>query len=168
MDIGSAPSAHIRRIVGDALSETGMGQRRLEAAMSLPRWALRGLMDPARRQSPSVDRAAEICRALGYELVIRPRDERLEQVADDLGPEGVIPDNTLPPQAPGASLAPVSDPRLAEILAAFADEWDELNARGREALAIRVWTLLPELRERERRLARVVAWLGWRVVEGGR
>ena len=35
-------------------------------------WSLRGILDPARKQSPSVDRAAEICRAVGLEFYIGP------------------------------------------------------------------------------------------------
>ena len=58
------------------------------------------------------------------------------------------------------------DRGIAEILAALADEYEALDAHGRESLRLRFWGLNPDLRERERTAARVVAWLGWRVVEG--
>ena len=41
-------------------------------SQSLPRWALRGILDLSRRQSPSMDKAAEICEALGLELYVGP------------------------------------------------------------------------------------------------
>lgn len=47
-----------------------MGVRRFERARGLPAWALRGILDPHRGQIPSVDRAADICAALGLELRI--------------------------------------------------------------------------------------------------
>ncbi len=61
---------------------------------------------------------------------------------------------------------PVADRRLAEMLAVLADEFETLDARGQESLTLRFWGLHPDLRERGCSLARVVAWLGWRVVSG--
>ena len=49
-----------------------MGARRFEQSRGLRPWSLRGLLDPERRQVPSVDRAAEICRAVGLELTLEP------------------------------------------------------------------------------------------------
>ena len=43
---------------------------------------------------------------------------------------------------------PVTDPRIAEALAALADEYEALDARGRESLLVRFWALNPDLRER--------------------
>ncbi len=167
MDAAQTPSAQIRSIVATALSESGMGQRRLEATRSLPAWSLRGIMDPSREQAPSVDRAADILTALGYELRICRR-EAVSAAASKpsrstLRPPHVDPDAPAP--LSGTALETVSDRRLAEILAAVADEWEALNEAGRVSLETRIWTLHPDLRERERRLARVVGWLGWRVVE---
>ena len=68
----SSPSERIRQAVRGALDGAAMGARRFERARGLKPWALRGLMDPERRQIPSVDRAAEICEALGLELTIGP------------------------------------------------------------------------------------------------
>lgn len=50
----------------------GVGARRLEDMLGLPRWTFRGLLDPKRLQAPSVDRAAEIASALGIELYLGP------------------------------------------------------------------------------------------------
>ena len=66
------PSERIRNYITQAVAESGVGVRRYEAEHGLPRWALRGVMDLSRRQSPSVDRAAEICEALGLEFYIGP------------------------------------------------------------------------------------------------
>ena len=66
------PSERIRQAVRGALDGAAMGARRFARAHGLKPWALRGLMDPERRQNPSVDRAAEICEALGLELTIGP------------------------------------------------------------------------------------------------
>ncbi len=63
-------SAQIRGRVRAALDDASMGARRFERARGLPAWALRGLLDPHRVQAPSVDRAADICAALGLELKI--------------------------------------------------------------------------------------------------
>ena len=49
------------------------------------------------------------------------------------------------------------DRAIAEILAALADEYEALDAYGRESLRLRFWGLNPDLRERERTAARVVA-----------
>lgn len=73
-----------------------------------------------------------------------------------------------PESGPGAALEPVPDRRIAEALAVLADEYEALNPRGRESLLMRFWAAYPDLRERERSLARVVDWLGWRVIAGGR
>ena len=76
-------------------------------------------------------------------------------------------DSARAPPASDTGFEPVSDRRLAEVLAVLADEWEEaVDERAREALLIRFWHAYPDLREREQSLARVVAWLGWRVIEG--
>ena len=66
------PTEHFRQIVRDSVKESGMGLRRFEAAHNLRPWALHGLLDSVRKQKPSLDRAAEICRALGLEFYIGP------------------------------------------------------------------------------------------------
>ena len=166
MDIAPALSAQIRSIVTDALAESGMGQRRLEATRSLPAWSLRGIMDPSREQSPSVDRAAQILAALGYELVIRPRGA-VSDTSPEISPSVSRIRETdfekksaaeIPP--PGSAWEPVPDCGIAEILAALADEYEALDAHGRESLRLRFWGLNPDLRERaDRRAGRRLARL---------
>ncbi len=66
-------SDRIRAAARDAIRAAGTGARRFERERGLKPWTLRGLLDPKREQAPSVDRAADICAALGLELTIRPR-----------------------------------------------------------------------------------------------
>ena len=72
MTTPTRPSERIRSAVRDALETAGVGARRFEAVHGLRPWALRGILDPTRQQAPSVDRAAEICAALGLALSIGP------------------------------------------------------------------------------------------------
>ena len=59
-------------LIRTGMERSGVGVRRYERDHGLRPWALRGLLDPSRRQAPSIDRAAEICTALGLELYIGP------------------------------------------------------------------------------------------------
>ena len=73
-----------------------MGARRFEKMRGLKNRALLGLLDTKRRQSPSVDKAAEICGALGLELYIGPaRGEPVRPApSDEAGqPAGVAKPN---------------------------------------------------------------------------
>ena len=83
MPIPTPPSEQIRRAVREALEAAGVGARRFEAARGLRPWTLRGILDPARQQAPSVDRAAEICAALGLSLSIGPAGESGVTGTDD-------------------------------------------------------------------------------------
>lgn len=51
----------------------GVSERRFEDMLGLKKWSLRGLLDPKRSQSPSIDKAKEISDALGWEFYIGPR-----------------------------------------------------------------------------------------------
>ena len=66
------PSDQIREVVSRALEDAKVGARRLEKQYGLQPWSLKGILDPARKQSPSVGRAAEICDALDLEFYIGP------------------------------------------------------------------------------------------------
>ena len=66
------PSEIIRDKVKLTLMEKGIGVRKLEEQTKLPKWFLRGVIDESRKQTPSVDRAKEICDALGLEFYIGP------------------------------------------------------------------------------------------------
>ena len=83
MSESTRPSEQIRRAVREALAAAGVGARRFEAAHGLRPWTLRGILDPTRRQAPSVDRAAEICAALGLMLSIGPSNDLRADSEDD-------------------------------------------------------------------------------------
>ena len=65
----------MRKAAQQALARTNLGARRFETVNGLKPWSLRGLLDNRRQQVPSVDRAAEICEALGLEFYIGPPRE---------------------------------------------------------------------------------------------
>ena len=62
----------IRTAIRDSMRRSGAGARTLEAKLGLKPWSLRGILDRRRPQVPSVDRAFEICQALGLEFYIGP------------------------------------------------------------------------------------------------
>ena len=66
------PFELIRNAIRDSMQRSGAGARTLEAKLGLKPWSLRGILDRRRPQVPSVDRAFEICRALGLEFYIGP------------------------------------------------------------------------------------------------
>ena len=66
-------SDQIRDLVTSAMAAENVGARRFEDRLGLKRWTLRGFLDPERKQSPSIDRAQEICRAMGLDLYVAPR-----------------------------------------------------------------------------------------------
>ena len=80
----------------EALAAAGVGARRFEAAHGLRPWALRGILDPTREQAPSVDRAAEICAALGLTLSIGPPAGDRD-AASRTGPAGALSEPPVPP-----------------------------------------------------------------------
>ena len=57
-----------------------------------------------------------------------------------------VPAETLPEST--VAIEPMADDAIAEMLSLLADEYRELNERGRQALAIRYWQAFPELRAR--------------------
>ena len=104
--------------------------------MSVRALALRANMPVRSVQSvidghvPSITRAEEICDALGLELYIGPPRSGAAEVSDAPG---------------GSAFLPVSDRRLAGMLATLADEYEAMNPRGRDALATRFDIAFPEL-----------------------
>ena len=100
------PSEQIRHAVREALAAAGVGARRFESAHGLRPWALRGILDPTREQAPSVDRAAEICAALGLTLSIEPAAASRARDGDGAAlsePKAVVWGNAseaAPPAAP--------------------------------------------------------------------
>ena len=124
--------------------------------------------DPSRRSLLALAKAT----GASIEWLVTGRGQAPERVSSGKTPcisdQGVFPEDTLVRDRPDPALIPVSDRRLATILAVLGDEWDALNEAGRASLVVRFWAAHPDLRERESRLARVVGWLGWRVIEGRR
>ena len=79
------PSEQLRQAIQDVLTKSKMGARSFELKHGLRKWALRGLLDPVRRQSPSVDKAKELCEALGLEFYIGPpRKGALKELQEKL------------------------------------------------------------------------------------
>lgn len=158
-------ATHLRQIV----------QRRVEAEGLHPLARRTGLGIGQIRsictgRAPLLTTVIQVCAALGYELVIRPRGAAAPEAPTPVkSPEFDVgndtpapPDRTVPTpaSAPGVAFEPVPDRRIAEVLAVLADEWEAADARTREALLIRFWHAYPDLRERAaaragRRLARL-------------
>ena len=67
------PFDRLRSAIRESLGRSGVGARKLESKLGLRPWSLRGILDSRRPQVPSVDRAFEICKALGLEFYIGPR-----------------------------------------------------------------------------------------------
>lgn len=66
-----------REMLRAAVADHGVGERRFEQDHGLPKWSLRGILDPNRNQTPNLDKAEEICARLGWRLridAIRPFD----------------------------------------------------------------------------------------------
>ena len=99
MPTPTRPSEQIRHAVREALAAAGVGARRFETANGLRPWALRGILDPTREQAPSVDRAAEICAALGLTLSIGPSDGARAN-DEEGGPRGAAAKALSEPPAP--------------------------------------------------------------------
>lgn len=76
----------------ESVRASGIGTRRLEAEKGLPKWSLRGILDSRRPQLPSVDRAVEICEAIGLECYVGSHRDMGEsrRIASALG----LPHNT--------------------------------------------------------------------------
>ena len=110
---------------------SGESYRSIAARAGVPTRSLTAIIEG---HAPSVDRAADICGALGLEFYIGP--PRTPDAAP--GPLGR-------PEAEPA-FAPAEDPDFAAVVAALADEYQANNDRGRRSLIARFWALFPELR----------------------
>ena len=76
------PHQTIRQAIRERLQEESIGARRFEEKHGLPLHALHGILSRKRPKIPSVDRAAELCEALGLEFYIGPPRE--EDVASSI------------------------------------------------------------------------------------
>ena len=108
MPKSTRPSEQIRHAVREALAAAGVGARRFEATHGLRPWALRGILDPTREQAPSVDRAAEICAALGLTLSIGRSDK--SRAEPEEGASGAAPASLREPPGAGWNDAPDAAP----------------------------------------------------------
>ena len=73
-----------------------------------------------------------------------PKATTIQALCDALGLEFYI---GLPRQI-ALNLLPISDQELAQVIAVLADEYEELNLSGREALLTRFWHFHPDLAQR--------------------
>lgn len=159
-------SDQIRELVTSAMAAEKVGARRFEDRHGLKRWTLRGFLDPERKQSPSIDRAQEICRAMGLDLYVAPRS--LEVVGAGAPPavrteiEGPISGEVVGLSAPdvGQSNAKklegfVRVPLHDVDLAAGAGAQNDSEAAGGHLLFRQDWMRKLGLAPRDARLARV-------------
>ena len=133
--MSSRPSDKLRQLLLADLERCGVGVRRYEQDKGLAPWSLRGITDRSRPQVPSIDRAAEICAALGVELCIGPQSVNGQPLSQIEPGEG----------DPPGGIVRVSDPRLAEILSELSRHFDLLNDPGREALLVRLASYFPDV-----------------------
>ena len=112
MTESTRPSEQIRRAVREALAAAGVGARRFETARGLRPWTLRGILDPTRQQAPSVDRAAEICAALGLTLSIGPPADARANGEDDEAGAGKEAALSEPPTSEWGGALPPSPPAV--------------------------------------------------------
>ena len=123
---------------------SGESYRSVAARAGVPTRSLTAILEG---HAPSIDRAADICDALGLEFYIGP----------PRAPASDLPLPRSPVEEP--AFAPDADPDFAAVVAALADEYQANNDRGRRSLIARFWALFPELRgggagREVRRLAR--------------
>ena len=138
MEHMTKPSDVIRRAAKAAQEEFGGGVRALENRLGLKPWSLRGILDSQKPQSPSVDRAVDICSALGLELYIGPPRTRRSQTKTPF-----VGDRLASGEVPGL---PVRDRELAEALAAVVEHWEALESDyARRDWLARLWATSPAL-----------------------
>lgn len=91
-----------RQMLKEMIDARGTSERRFEDDFKLPKWSLRGILDPKRAQVPSIDKAKEICDALGLEFYIGPPRDRPGQRLELAGEEFA----SVPLYDPTASAGP--------------------------------------------------------------
>ena len=158
-------SARLVACAREALADRGLSTRAAEARAGLPTRSIQGALEG---HVPSVDRAAEICDALGLELYIGPpRGPRAAAGSETGGAESQIRRvPTVAPTPDQVAGAPVRDRVLAELLAAVVAHWEQLGTRYARATWIAdVYRWCPALSAQRSALSEIVAWLGWRVIE---
>ncbi len=131
------PSDQLRQAVMDAIAKSRLGVRRFEAKHGLHKWELRGILDPARRQSPSVDKARKICEALGLEFYIGPpRKSTITELKEKLLTQEE--QKAIPPEVERALESIIAD-RLDQekLLSEAAAHIEKILRRLEEAASVR-------------------------------
>lgn len=114
---------------------------------------------------PSVDNAQKICDAVGLEFYVGPPRTTAAPTVRELFEYNELPSELeLAPD----DMTTVSDPALAIMIAVLADAWEAGTEMERGHLLGRFDLAFRAERERKRPTGRVLEWLGWRVLDGGR
>ena len=146
--------ADIVATLEQALSQRGLTASAVSRRATGQKDAIRRIVKGHR---PSVARLSAIARELDLEFYIGPR-------RDSSRVTPLRPIDSLAKQG----LAPVADRELAELLAAICRRWESLPPSERAYLAADIWAAGGAgLSAQRSALRQVVAWLGWRVVDGG-
>lgn len=124
-------------IIRARLKKLGRSQHRLALDNNLPQDAIRSVLVG---HTPRLDRAAKICEALGLIFYVGPPRDQEEPAASHT--VGQVAEEVELYRAPGQS--PVSDRRLAEVLAWVVEEWDRINEPARESWLLRFRAAYPE------------------------
>ncbi len=156
--------------VQQAVDRAGGKPYTIERRFRLPEDSIRNILKGV---EPGTFRMANICAALGLEFYIGPPREALAPLAveEDSARAQLqkrLHDDPTPVRSAQeyGIASPVVDREIAAVIAVLADEYEELDTVRRAGLLTRFRSFFPDLREKERSLARIVAWLGWRDVEG--
>ena len=144
------PLDPLRTVVQEQVEREGL--RPLSARTGVSVGQLRGLLAGRDSRCTTID---ALCHALDVQLHFGgpPRTGASTQEAEMAGPP---------------SMAPVSDRRLAEVLTRLVDGWERSDSAERDRLAGAVNSVLDlagPIRTLE--LRRLIAWLGFRLIDGG-
>ena len=137
----------LRKAVRDVVDAHGLtGASRL---LDVPIGQIRSVLSMRSVTASTIQRTAD---ALSLEFYVGPRRRAPKSV------------NGPPHSQKTAAAEPVRDRDLAELLALLADDWEAADERRRGAIEYAMREQLGLIGGAPVR--RVVAWLGWRVIEG--
>lgn len=130
-------------------AQSGESYRSIAIRAGIP---VRSLMRILEGHAPSIERAAEVCEAIGLELYIGPPREiggqQSSRHATDAEIDRVGDHRSTPDDSGVARTALSEDRRLADIIQVLVDEFEALNEHRRTTLAARFRGLFPDLRGR--------------------
>ena len=156
-----------------ALERSGRSAREVSIAATGHESAVRSLRRGLDLRASTIDL---LCRELGLEFYVGPQreDSVAGPIAAALGLSGgasareavaAIEGMTAPTHGvDGDDLVPVSDRRIAEMVSALVNAWEDESEAGRRDMLVRWQHFFPDLAARAPHLSRVVALLGWRAV----